>query len=107
MHYPNIKPGYFNAIQEVLLYLKVPATSTSHSEWMKSNVQDTVVELQPMPLSIKRMPNLIGMGAKDAVFLLEKMGLRVQVVGKGKIVHQSIAFGMNYRKGSAVRIELE
>ena len=53
-----------------------------------------------------RMPDLKGMGLKDAVYLLESMGLKVQVKGKGKIVSQSVAAGATLAKGMTVYVEL-
>ncbi|MEI2739810.1 MAG: PASTA domain-containing protein [Chitinophagaceae bacterium] len=39
------------------------------------------------------MPNVRGMGLKDAVYLLENMGLKVAVRGRGKITMQSVSAG--------------
>jgi len=47
------------------------------------------------------------MGAKDAVFILENMGLRVQVFGRGKVISQNVKQGTFARKGSSVSIYLE
>jgi cell division protein FtsI (penicillin-binding protein 3) len=52
------------------------------------------------------MPNVKGMGMKDALFLLENMGLKVSVKGKGKIIAQSVAPGMPLAKGITVMLEL-
>ncbi len=52
------------------------------------------------------MPNVRGMGLKDAIYILENMGLKVQVKGIGKVVTQSIAPGTALEKGSPVIIEL-
>jgi cell division protein FtsI (penicillin-binding protein 3) len=52
------------------------------------------------------MPNVKGMGLKDALFLLENMGVKVSVKGKGKVANQSIAPGTAVAKGEAVLLEL-
>jgi cell division protein FtsI (penicillin-binding protein 3) len=52
------------------------------------------------------MPNVKGMGLKDALFLLESMGLKVKVKGRGKIVTQSLDPGTNIAKGLTVTLEL-
>ena len=52
------------------------------------------------------MPNLKGMGLKDALLLLENMGVKVAVKGKGKIITQSIAPGNSLAKGITVMLEL-
>jgi cell division protein FtsI (penicillin-binding protein 3) len=52
------------------------------------------------------MPNVKGMGLKDALYLLENMGVKVTVNGKGKIITQSIAPGATLVKGIIVKLEL-
>jgi cell division protein FtsI (penicillin-binding protein 3) len=52
------------------------------------------------------MPNVRGMGLKDALYLLENMGLKVTIKGKGKIITQSVAPGTALAKGINVILEL-
>jgi cell division protein FtsI (penicillin-binding protein 3) len=52
------------------------------------------------------MPNVKGMGLKDALYLLENMGVKVSVKGRGKVSNQSIAPGSSVAKGVAVLLEL-
>lgn len=53
------------------------------------------------------VPSVIGMGAKDAVYLLESKGLKVHLVGVGKVKSQSIANGSIVRKGQTVTLTLK
>lgn len=52
------------------------------------------------------MPNVKGMGLKDAVYLLENMGLKVAIKGRGKVSVQSVAPGTTLAKGITVVLEL-
>lgn len=54
-----------------------------------------------------RVPDVIGMGAKDAVYLLQKQGLRVKVVGVGSVKKQSIPPGNKVVKGQTIVINLK
>jgi len=45
-------------------------------------------------------PDVTGMGAKDAVYLLESRGLKVKVHGRGKVKRQSYPAGRQIVKGS-------
>jgi len=47
-----------------------------------------------------------GMGLKDALNLLENMGLKVSVKGKGKVAVQSISPGTQLARGVTVVLEL-
>lgn len=53
------------------------------------------------------MPDVRGMGLKDALFLLESRGLRVRFTGKGAVTQQSIAAGARIRRGETVTITLK
>jgi len=52
------------------------------------------------------VPDVNGMGLKDAIYLLEKIGLKVIPVGKGKVVTQSILPGSKFNKGQKITIQL-
>ncbi len=52
------------------------------------------------------MPNVKGMGLKDALYLLESMGLKVSVKGRGKVMNQSIEAGSALSKEMKVILEL-
>ena len=52
------------------------------------------------------IPNVIGMGLKDALFLLEDLGLQVKVKGSGFVRNQSINPGQKAIKGQLIKIDL-
>ena len=54
----------------------------------------------------KQMPSLSGMGLKDAVYVCENLGLKVNIKGCGKVVMQSLLPGQSIIKGQSINIEL-
>ena len=52
------------------------------------------------------MPDVTGMGARDAVYILESRGLKVRLKGRGKVVEQSIPAGRTTRKGMVCQLVL-
>ena len=52
------------------------------------------------------MPDVRGMGLRDALWVLEQRGLKVSFTGKGSVVSQSIKAGEEYTIGEEVRLEL-
>jgi cell division protein FtsI (penicillin-binding protein 3) len=52
------------------------------------------------------VPNVIGMGLKDAINILENAGLKTVVSGKGKVVNQSIAAGTIFKKNQIITLLL-
>ena len=53
------------------------------------------------------VPRVVGMGAKDAVYLMERAGLRVSLSGAGRVVRQSILPGQRARAGQSVVLTLK
>ena len=52
------------------------------------------------------IPNVMGMQAMDALMLLERLGLKVQLKGKGKVVRQSIKQGSKVKSNQQILLEL-
>ena len=53
------------------------------------------------------VPNVIGMGAKDAVFAIEQTGMLTTISGKGRVVRQSVPHGTKAVRGATVHLELK
>ena len=52
------------------------------------------------------VPDVVGMGASDAVYLLEKSGLKTSMNGFGRVYHQSPIAGMSFTKGDVITLNL-
>jgi len=52
------------------------------------------------------IPNVIGMNAKDAMYLLENAGVQVRLIGSGMIVRQSLQPGTRIYKGTEISLQL-
>jgi hypothetical protein len=61
----------------------------------------------PVPAGSVRVPELSGMGAHEAVVMLNKAGLLPQIEGTGRLVRQQPSPGTPVPKGSAVRLVFE
>lgn len=53
------------------------------------------------------VPNVMGMGLIDALFALENSGFKTSVIGKGKVIRQSLIASQKLPIGTAVTIELK
>jgi len=103
---PKTKVGYYKAIQTVMNTLKLPL-DTHSKDWVKPIAAEKQTRVEPIAVSRNAVPNLVGMGLKDAVYILENLGLNVQVQGRGKVFSQNIKPGTVARKGSMVLINLQ
>lgn len=73
---------------------------------VKIQNENEVWKVSSVQISPSTVPDVAGMGLKDALPLLENCQLVVKVKGKGKIKRQSIPPGVKYKKGSEILLEL-
>jgi cell division protein FtsI (penicillin-binding protein 3) len=69
----------------------------------EANYDAYYAKIQREPKSI---PNVKGMAGMDAVALLENLGLRVKIVGIGKVKNQSVLPGNTIQKNTLITLEL-
>jgi len=89
--------------------LKVPMVFDTESEWVTTQAGDSSVTLVSRGIPTGAMdlvPNVLGMGLKDAIYILENRGLRVRFEGSGMVKRQSLPPGTKATSGSMIVIEL-
>jgi len=74
--------------------------------WGKAFREDKEVRLAEEKLPSNTMPDVVGMGARDAVYLLETSGLKVKLHGTGRVKSQSIAQGSALRENMICELKL-
>jgi cell division protein FtsI (penicillin-binding protein 3) len=89
-------------------------TSTTDSNyggsWRNVEVRNNTITWNASPEKITTgslTPNVIGMGLKDAVYLLENTGLNVTIKGRGRVFNQSVPAGTAFKKGQVINLTLE
>lgn len=80
--------------------------SSSQQSWSHVYASNSMPMMKPTEVKEQLMPNVRGMGLKDALYLLENMGVKVSAKGKGRIISQSLAPGARLGKGVTVILEL-
>ncbi|MBE6282474.1 MAG: PASTA domain-containing protein [Bacteroides sp.] len=108
---PNVKDGDIAAAQYVLDAINIEANGYDEESekpvWGQVSHSPESLTLTPKEVSEKKVPNVIGMGAKDAVYLLESIGLKVSITGMGKVRSQSIPAGNSIVKGKTILLRLK
>ncbi len=102
---PDVKPGNMAAAQRVLAALNVP--HDGGAEWGAASVRGERVVLAPLPDNPDVVPDLLGLGARDAIFAAEKRGLKVRLKGCGQVRKQSMEAGSAVVRGRAIVLELD
>jgi cell division protein FtsI (penicillin-binding protein 3) len=92
---PDFDAGYMPDLKKILGELDITYINRSEGNWavLRSAAPDSL-KLVKRPIEDKKVPNVLGMGLRDALYLLENRGLRVQVNGGfGKVRQQSVPPG--------------
>lgn len=107
-YYPDrIKGGNITQTRKVAGQLSPRVSSDERTGWGTVRIDSlSHVSITAEPQQAGIMPDVVGMGLKDALFLLESQGLKVSFSGKGTVRSQSIAPGAHISRGGAVSITL-
>ncbi len=109
---PDVKNGDISAAHYVLNRINVNSSGVSEQStegkpvWGNVTSNPDNVLFNKKDINNKLVPSVIGMGAKDAVYLLESMGLKAHITGIGKVKSQSIPAGNTLRKGQTIQLRL-
>ena len=108
---PHVKAGEMREAQRVLeeLNIKVQGkiADSGKEVWGNTHIAPQAVVLETRSNMQNFVPSVIGMGAKDAVYLLESKGLKVHLAGgRGKVKSQSIANGTIVKKGQTITLAM-
>lgn len=103
---PVVKGGERKSIRYVMDKLDVDYDDKANSEWVRMHTDSMEVICEPLKVVENLVPSVIGMGAKEAVYLLEKSGLQVRISGRGTVTSQSLQPGTKISKGKIITIWL-
>jgi cell division protein FtsI (penicillin-binding protein 3) len=103
---PNVINGYADDISSLLQELKVSVINQSPNDFVKTKTEGNKIVFQKQKMISQSIPDLKGMGLKDAMYLIDQLGLRVKVTGKGIVREQSIIPGSNVQQGEEIHIKL-
>jgi cell division protein FtsI (penicillin-binding protein 3) len=113
---PRIKRGNIGEADYLLTSIGTPDTLLKIEKNEKNEKSDKwgdirfnrqgIPQISAMEIGTDRVPDVEGMGAKDAVYLMNKAGLRPKITGYGKVTSQSCAAGQKARPGTIVTLTL-
>ncbi|RZL50463.1 MAG: PASTA domain-containing protein [Pedobacter sp.] len=103
---PSAKAGQSAATRKVYNAFGIKALYAAKSDYFNSvDTSNGVAYQENVPVK-GVMPNVAGMGLKDAMYLIGNAGLKARVKGSGKVTSQSILPGSRIGKGLLVEIQL-
>lgn len=103
---PTSRNGSREHLERVYQALGIAFDLTTEGEWVRTITGSDRVELSELNRAEGVVPDVRGMGLRDALQLLENSGLRVTIDGTGTVRRQSISPGSAIKANSEIRIEL-
>ena len=115
VHLPDVKKGNMLESEGSLSYLGIKSnvnwsadTDLKQPVWGTAKVTGNSLSLNKAEhYSDSTMPDVTGMGARDALYMLEKRGLRVSITGRGSVKAQTPSAGSQVRRGMACKLILD
>jgi cell division protein FtsI (penicillin-binding protein 3) len=83
-----------------------PVTAMSDESWIQVSQEARSVKTTRRAMESTLVPDVRGMGLKDALFILENRGVRVRVNGRGQVKRQSIPAGQRILDNMEILLEL-
>ncbi len=102
------KPVYVDDIKSIYAQLNIdneimhPVTG----DWVVSSSKNNELSFDEINFKNNRVPNVKGMKAKDAVYILENLGIETTIKGRGKVKRQSIKPGNPITGESSITLQL-
>lgn len=107
LRYPYVKNGDLKAAETVMTNLLIPCQTTGNADWGTAESNEEGVILRMQRTESGTVPDVRGMGARDAIYRLERQGFRTSLKGIGKVTKQSIMPGKKAVKGTTVALVLD
>ncbi len=104
--FPTIRAGKQDELTMLSNELGVSNHTTTEEEWIKAAKNGSAVVWKKNAIVRDHVPDVMGMTFRDAIFLLEKSGLRVSYEGKGRVAGQSLSPGTRISKGARINLRL-
>jgi cell division protein FtsI (penicillin-binding protein 3) len=104
--FPVIRGGKQEELTMLTNELGVSTHTATEEEWVKAAKNGNAITWKKNNLIKEHVPDVMGLTFRDAIYLLEKSGLRVVHEGKGRVSEQSLPAGARFAKGSRIYIRL-
>lgn len=113
---PDVKAGNILAANYVLSHLGIKTNANWSGSYADGNPiwgkaervgNHSIKLIREKQYGKTTVPDITGMGARDAIYNMESRGIKTQITGRGKVVKQSLMPGTVIKKGVVCSIVLE
>jgi cell division protein FtsI (penicillin-binding protein 3) len=100
-------PGNYPALKTIYAAMDIAVIDYLHEgQWAMATKSDKQVSFEPVEFKDAIVPDVCGMKARDAVYLLENLGMKTILSGRGMVKTQSVKPGSAIRKGQKINLQL-
>ncbi len=103
---PYVTAGKGEELQGIFDELGIKVKSPSTEDWVKASLISENFDLRINETGKPTVPDVSGMPLRDALFVLENKGLKVNYSGKGRVVEQSLAPGTQLSPNATINLVL-
>ena len=104
-HLPGKETGHKLDFKTIFNYVHLDYKDKGSSNWVDVDPFETKMIIDRKQIKVSEVPDVRGMGARDAMYVLENLGMKVDIEGVGKVFKQSITPGAE-NKGKPIKIFL-
>ena len=105
--FPVIRSGNHNELKYLCDELGISNHSQKAAEtWVQTKVSGNSVYWKPNEVAVSKVPDVRGMTLRDALYVLENLGVKVQSKGRGRVSTQSLSPGANISDNTKIRLTL-
>lgn len=90
---PEFSIGFQEDYGHILSHSRVPVKKETNARWAILNPFQDGLSIQKRKIVADIVPDVVGMGIRDAIYVLENLGLKVRFDGRGRVISQSLTPG--------------
>ncbi len=104
--FPLVKAGNLEDLRYLCNQMGISNHNDNAEEWVAAQPGQNSINWRNRQAKPGQIPDVTGMTLRDALYILENRGLRVQFSGSGRVVSQSQQPGSRVLRGTVIQLEL-
>jgi len=104
--FPYIRAGNVEELRMICNSMGISNHYSGNETWVQSTVSNKAIHWVSNAVEAPTVPDVTGMTLRDAIYILENKGLRVQYSGRGRVASQSLSKGSAFRKDQVIKLIL-
>ena len=103
---PRERRMFASSAKKVFTNLKIPYRAMAEGNWVTTRKDSSKYIFEIIEQEENRIPDVRGMTTRDALHILENMGVKVVVKGIGRVRQQSLQPGYRFEEGASITLFL-